>query len=44
MKSVEKITATEFTQEATVIILDSIPTVQEQDKLFGDDQSIVLEF
>ena len=40
----EKIEATEFTMEANVIELDSIPTVEEQEELFGDDDSIVLCF
>ena len=44
MINAETILATDFTQEATVITLTSIPTVQEQNELFGSDESIILEF
>jgi len=44
MRNTETILATDFTQEATVITLTSIPTVQEQNELFGSDESIILEF
>jgi hypothetical protein len=40
----ENIEVTEFTMEANVIILDSVPTVEKQNELFGTDDSIVLEF
>ena len=42
--STENIEATEFTNEANVITLSSVPTIEEQNQLFGDDDSIVLEF
>lgn len=40
----ETIEATEFTMEANIITLDSVPTIEEQNELFGNDDSIVLEF
>ena len=40
----ENIEATEFTMEANVITIDSVPTMEEQDQLFRNDDSIVLEF
>ena len=40
----ENIEATEFTMEANVIELDSIPTIEEQAELFANDDSIVLCF
>jgi hypothetical protein len=44
IKKIETIEATEFTMEANVITLDSIPTIKEQEELFNNDDSIVLEF
>jgi len=44
MKNTKTIKATEFTQEAIVITLDSIPSVELQNELFGNNESIVLEF
>jgi len=41
--STEKIEVTEFNMEANVIELDSIPTIEEQKELLGDE-SIVLMF
>jgi hypothetical protein len=40
----ENIESTEFTNEANIITLDKTPTVKEQKELFGNDDSIVLEF
>ena len=40
----ENIEVTKFTDEANVITLSSVPTIEEQHLLFGDDDSIVLEF
>ena len=40
---IENIEATEFTMEATIKTLDSIPSIEDQKELFNDD-SIVLEF
>lgn len=40
----ERIEGTEFTMEANIITLSSIPSVKEQEELFGSDDSIVLEF
>ena len=39
----EKIEATEFTMSATIVTLNSIPSINEQNELFVND-SIVLEF
>jgi len=39
----ENIEATDFSMEANVITLDSIPTIEEQEVLFSDD-TIILEF
>jgi hypothetical protein len=39
----KKIEATEFTMAATIVILNSIPSIEEQNELFVND-SIVLEF
>ena len=41
---IEKIEGSEFAMGATIITLDSIPTPEEMDKLFGNDESIILEF
>lgn len=40
----QNIETTEFTMESNIITLDSVPTIEEQEELFGDDDSIVLEF
>ena len=40
----ETIEATEFSMESNIIELDSIPTVTEQEKLFENYESIILEF
>jgi len=40
----ENIEATDFTMEANVLTLSSVPTVEDQSELFGNDDSIVLEF
>ncbi len=40
----ENIEATEFSMEANVITLNDIPTIEEQEKLFNNDDSIVLCF
>lgn len=39
----EKIEATEFSMAATIVTLNSTPSIEEQNKLFVND-SIVLEF
>ena len=40
----ENIETTEFTDEANIVTLDSIPTLEEQNELFENGDSIVLEF
>lgn len=40
---IENIASTEFNREVNILILDSVPTIEEQKELFTDD-SIVLEF
>lgn len=40
----QNIAATEFSMETNIISLVFIPTIKEQNELFGDDDSIVLEF
>lgn len=42
--NIEVINETIQSDKATVITLDSIPSIEEQNALFGDDDSIVLEF
>lgn len=42
--TIENIEATEFSMEADVIELDSVPTAEEQSELFDLDDSIVLCF
>ena len=38
------IKGTEFSNEANIISLNSIPTIQEQSELFSNNCSVVLEF
>jgi hypothetical protein len=38
------IEATEFTDKATVLSLSSVPTIEQQNKLFSEDDSVILEF
>lgn len=40
----EKIEATEMSMEANIITIDSAPSIEQQNELFGDDDSIILEF
>jgi hypothetical protein len=40
----ENIKETDFSMETTIITLDGVPTISEQYILFGNDDSIVLEF
>jgi hypothetical protein len=40
----QNIKATEFSMETNIISLTSIPTVKEQNELFVNDDSIILEF
>lgn len=40
----ETIQASEFSAKATVITLSSIPGIADQNRLFGMDESIILEF
>ena len=42
--NIETIEATENSMEANVLTLDRIPTIEEQNELFGNDETIVLEF
>lgn len=41
---IEVINETIQSYKATVITLNSIPSVEDQNTLFGNDESIVLEF
>jgi hypothetical protein len=38
------IQATDFSMETNIISLNFVPTVNEQNELFGNDESIILEF
>lgn len=40
----ENIESTEFSMEANIVSLDSAPTIEAQEELFNNDDSIVLEF
>lgn len=40
----QNIESTTFSMEANVIALDSIPSIKEQDLLFENGDSVVLEF
>lgn len=40
----ENIKETRFTMDANVLTLDSVPSINEQDLFFNNDDSIVLEF
>ena len=40
----EKIEATNFSMEANILTLSSTPAMLEQTELFGNDESIILEF
>lgn len=40
----EKIEATQYAMEANVISIDYTPTAKEQEDLFNNDDSIILEF
>ena len=44
MTNIQTIKSTEFTQEATVVSLDFIPSIEDQNNIFNNDDSIVLEF
>lgn len=41
---IENVEATEFTMEANALTLDTMPTIEEQNELFNNDDSIILEF
>jgi hypothetical protein len=38
------IQATDFSMETNIISLNFVPTFNEQNELFGNDDSIILEF
>lgn len=40
----QNILATEFSMETNIITIDFIPTIEEQNILFANNDSIVLEF
>lgn len=42
--NIETIEATKFNVETTIVTLSECPTKEEMDFLFGNDESIILEF
>lgn len=40
----QNIQATELSMETNIISLTFVPTVNEQNELFGNDDSVILEF